>query len=175
MSIIFKDNKILGALLILIGIISILIRITGIDLYYIPYAWPIFFIISGAALEISYLKFRKDLFSAFSGSVFFVFGLSSFVLNIFNIVPRELNLSLIYPEKFIIFTICLGISIAYSQTFIFSNRSTKYLKKAIVFTLICVINILFIVFNKFFMNLLIPTIVFGSGAYLIYLPFKYKY
>jgi|GEM_PF-4193680 len=169
-----KDNFTLGLSLIFISIIAIIISVSGIKLFYIPWIWPIFLIISGLSLEISYLKFKKDLVAAFAGSILFIYGISSFILNILNIVPQELYLSIIYPEKFILFTICLGLSIAYSQTFIFFKRDSRYLLKASIFILICIINVLFLIFNKFFMNLIIPTITIGTGSYLIYLPFKYK-
>ncbi|MCL2321465.1 MAG: hypothetical protein FWC47_05075 [Oscillospiraceae bacterium] len=169
-----KDNIFLGSLLIFIGIIAFTIKISGVDLFYIPYAWPIFLIISGLSLEMSYLKYKKDLISVFAGSIFFIYGLSSFILNIFNVVPRELHLSLIYPEKFILFTICLGLAIACSQVYIFSRRNSKYLERTAIFISICVINILFIKYNEFFMNLIILSVLFGSGIYLIYAHFKYK-
>lgn len=170
----FKDSIVLGLSLILISIIAIIISASGVDLFYISWIWPIFLIISGLALEMSYLRYRNDLVSVFAGSILFIYGLSSFILNILNIVPQELYLSIIYPEKFVLFTISLGLSIAYSQTFIFSKRNSKYLLKASIFICICIINILFLVFNRFFMNLIIPTITIGTGMYLIYLPFKYK-
>lgn len=174
MTLIIKNNIFIGSLLIFIGIIAIIIKTFGIDLFYIPYVWPIFLVISGLSLEMSYLNYRKDLISGFTGSIFLIYGLCTFILNIFNIVPRELNLSIIYPEKYILFVICLGLAAAYSQTYIFSIRNSKYLLRAILFICICIINILFIKYNKFFMNIIILSIIFGSGIYIIYVHFKYK-
>jgi hypothetical protein len=154
-----NKNITIGLVLVALGIFLIVQKTIGLDIEVWSFIWPLFLLIPGITMHISYFSKDKNSRNLAIAGILTIYG----GLFLFNTLTNNA-----YNDK-LTFIYFLGIAIGFFENYIFGNKRNSDLSVTLIFLIIAFIIFLKDVFPNlnYLRDYILPSILIIFGVYVL--------